>query len=185
MCRAIASTSPRPNRRRTSALESMTSIALRALFAQYVGNRVDALHRLPTLGAKHDLLERRLAGDRRQLAEYQLGHRHSFADSADLQRLVELVRDVAYLDHFHGSHMIACGKHAIKGRTPRSGARRAVRRQAAAAARGRLAGRHGAQLLAISAPAAASGGGGAARASSRPAPEAASAASQPRAPRPA
>src|SRR3954454_23671439 len=99
-------TSLPPSSNATVALESMTSIALGSLFPEDVGDRAGALQRPPTLGAQHDLLQRWLARDRRRLAEDQLGHRYSLARGADFQRLVELVRDVADLDHFHGAHMI-------------------------------------------------------------------------------
>src|SRR5437868_15368723 len=100
-----------------TALESMTSIALVQLrFAlltsrpNELGPTGDSLHRAPPPNALLDLREGGAVRDSRQIPEDQLGHRDPFPGRADLQRPVEVVGHVSYLDHLH----------VIKGRTRRS-----------------------------------------------------------------
>src|SRR3954462_117280 len=49
--------------------------------------------------------------DPRKLAHDEVGQRRALERGSCLQRPVEIVRDVANLDHFHVLNMMTCGEH--------------------------------------------------------------------------
>src|SRR5947207_12194005 len=124
----LAAASP-PSNWAMTALASMTSnallqlsFALRARSPNQIRCRPEPLDRAAAADALLHLGERRSVGDPRQVAQDQLGHRDPLARGADLEGPVELIGNVAYLDHLHGQHMISCVMHVIKGRTRLFGA---------------------------------------------------------------
>src|SRR3954470_7700726 len=107
-----------------TALASMTTKTLVPLcFVLFPGRPHESRsggssrHGTTTTDARLYFRERWPVGDPRQIPEDQLGHRDAIRGSADLQRSVEVVGHVAYLDHFHGPHMFECHTHVLKGRT--------------------------------------------------------------------
>src|SRR3954471_6256478 len=120
----------------------MTSIALVQLRFALLTGRLDELR--PAGEPLHwaappypllDVRERWTMSDPWQVAEDQLGHRDPFLRGPDLKRAVQLIRNVAYLDHLHVVHMFARCTHVIKGRTRRSAALAGVPEEALRTAR--------------------------------------------------
>src|SRR3954471_7131671 len=139
-CRRWCSTLPafdKASSRSTNALASTTIKAcVQLCFTLFprrsyeLRARWHSLDRAPPADTLQHVLESRPVRDPRQRTQDELRHRDPFLGGANLQVPMELVRHVSYLDHFHGSHIVSCVGHELKGRTRRSAARAGVPEEA-------------------------------------------------------